>query len=101
MSQVTMTLGEEANKTPLKKANKSAVVEEMLMQGVNETLLVMVKLLALGRVMMTLGEKTKKSSVVKEMVMQWVNMTLVMMAKQSDMAIVMMTLGEKVNLGRL
>ena len=98
MSEVTMTLGEEANKTLGKKAS---VVEEMLMQGVNVILLVMVKLLALGRVMMTLGEKTNESSVVKGMVMHWVNMTLVMMAKQSDMAIVMMTLGEKANLGRL
>ena len=62
------------------------------------TLALMVKPLALGMVMMTLGEK---ANVVEEMAIHGVNVTLVRIIKQFDMGIVMMTLGEKANLRRL
>ena len=81
MGMVMMTLGE--------KANESSLLEGMVMHGVNVTLVVKVKLVALGMVTLckliglavtvTLAEKANESSVVEEMVIQGMNVTLVMM----------------------
>ena len=74
------------------------------MHGVNVTLVVMDKLVALGMVMLcklrglavtvTLGEKANQSSVVEGMAIQGVNVTLLVRFKLSALG---MTLGEKAN----
>ena len=78
------------------QANKSSVLEGMIMQGVKVTLVIMVKESVMGVVMMTLGEKANKSSVLEGMFMQAVKVTLVVIVKLFAMGVVT-TLGENAN----